>query len=79
MGNSTTPHQGVTKMKKQNLVKASLVSTVFAAPAAFALDTTDILAELSTAVTDVTAVFGGMAAVIGLMFIIGRIRQLVKA
>lgn len=46
---------------------------------AFALDTTAIVAELATAVTDVTAVFTAMSAVIGLMFVISRVRQLAKS
>jgi len=65
----------------KNLIKPlALGGTVFLAPiSAFALDITAIVAEMATAVTDVTAVFAAMAGVIGLMFVISRVRQLAKS
>lgn len=65
----------------KNLIKPLAIGgAAFLAPlSAFALDTTAIVSELGTAVTDVTAVFVAMSAVIGLMFVISRVRQLAKS
>lgn len=65
----------------KNLIKPLAIggAALFAPLSAFALDTTAIVAELGTAVTDVTAVFVAMSAVIGLMFVISRVRQLAKS
>lgn len=44
-----------------------------------ALDTTAALAELASADVSVQAIFGGMIVVIALMFVISKVRSLLKA
>lgn len=66
-------------MKKTYALITGTCALLFAGVSSAALDTTAALAELASADVSVQAIFGGMIVVIALMFVISKVRSLLKA